>query len=378
MILIANEFFDAIAIRQLERRGGRWHERVIGLDQEGNLGLGLAPTRSTTASSPPGPGPPRRGPSPRFRRPAGSWPRRLAPASRRRRRSPSSSIMAICHRPRATRSRRLPAIAGPNFWTPGRGRHHRPCRFCRPCRLTAQGRCNGLPRHGSGSFLAAMGLAARVAALQRGRDATAQAETAAAAARLAAADQMGNLFKVLGAGHPDLPPPYPFPRGAMIEAAGLTQSPVCATVSSPGRVAIRTVSTPRSIAASAPVTTATPSATTAGSWRMRSGPSRQAAVGSPDPQHHRRSRHRVVGRGCPAERRCHRHPPPRDRRRHPHRRLRSGALRRHHGRSSCAAHAGWKGASPGARTRPWTRWSGLASSPPHRCRGRTDDRPGSL
>ena len=41
MILIANEFFDAIPIRQIERRQGRWHERVIGLEN-GQLVRGLS------------------------------------------------------------------------------------------------------------------------------------------------------------------------------------------------------------------------------------------------------------------------------------------------------------------------------------------------
>ncbi len=40
MILLANEFFDAIPIRQFERREGVWRERVIGL-AEGRLSLGV-------------------------------------------------------------------------------------------------------------------------------------------------------------------------------------------------------------------------------------------------------------------------------------------------------------------------------------------------
>jgi NADH dehydrogenase [ubiquinone] 1 alpha subcomplex assembly factor 7 len=40
---IANEFFDALPIRQFQRaEGGFWHERVVGL-QDGTLALGLAP-----------------------------------------------------------------------------------------------------------------------------------------------------------------------------------------------------------------------------------------------------------------------------------------------------------------------------------------------
>ena len=40
MILLANEFFDAIPIRQFERREGVWRERVVGL-ADGRLSLGV-------------------------------------------------------------------------------------------------------------------------------------------------------------------------------------------------------------------------------------------------------------------------------------------------------------------------------------------------
>jgi NADH dehydrogenase [ubiquinone] 1 alpha subcomplex assembly factor 7 len=41
MILVANEFFDAIPIRQFEMRGGVWHERLIGIE-DGHLVWGLS------------------------------------------------------------------------------------------------------------------------------------------------------------------------------------------------------------------------------------------------------------------------------------------------------------------------------------------------
>ncbi len=42
-IVIANEFLDALPIRQFVRGGGRWHERLVGLDADGALCFGLAP-----------------------------------------------------------------------------------------------------------------------------------------------------------------------------------------------------------------------------------------------------------------------------------------------------------------------------------------------
>ncbi len=43
MILLANEFLDALPVRQLEYRGGKWQERVVGLDGQDALQFGLVP-----------------------------------------------------------------------------------------------------------------------------------------------------------------------------------------------------------------------------------------------------------------------------------------------------------------------------------------------
>ena len=47
LLLVANEFFDALPIRQFVRADGEWRERVVGLDADGRLafGLGAGPTR---------------------------------------------------------------------------------------------------------------------------------------------------------------------------------------------------------------------------------------------------------------------------------------------------------------------------------------------
>jgi NADH dehydrogenase [ubiquinone] 1 alpha subcomplex assembly factor 7 len=43
LLLVTNELFDALPIHQFESRGGRWHERVVGLDAAGNgLVFGLS------------------------------------------------------------------------------------------------------------------------------------------------------------------------------------------------------------------------------------------------------------------------------------------------------------------------------------------------
>jgi NADH dehydrogenase [ubiquinone] 1 alpha subcomplex assembly factor 7 len=43
LLLVANEFFDALPIRQFIRIEGAWRERVVGLDAQGKLGFGVGP-----------------------------------------------------------------------------------------------------------------------------------------------------------------------------------------------------------------------------------------------------------------------------------------------------------------------------------------------
>jgi NADH dehydrogenase [ubiquinone] 1 alpha subcomplex assembly factor 7 len=43
LIVLANEFFDAIPIRQFQRHKGEWRERLVGIGAEGVLALGLDP-----------------------------------------------------------------------------------------------------------------------------------------------------------------------------------------------------------------------------------------------------------------------------------------------------------------------------------------------
>ncbi len=47
VILIANEFFDALPVRHYIKGRDGWHERLIGLNQEGRLCFGLAPSADT-------------------------------------------------------------------------------------------------------------------------------------------------------------------------------------------------------------------------------------------------------------------------------------------------------------------------------------------
>jgi NADH dehydrogenase [ubiquinone] 1 alpha subcomplex assembly factor 7 len=43
LLLVANELFDALPIRQLEKAAGLWHERVVALDEAGGFTFALGP-----------------------------------------------------------------------------------------------------------------------------------------------------------------------------------------------------------------------------------------------------------------------------------------------------------------------------------------------
>nr|WP_319388243.1 class I SAM-dependent methyltransferase [uncultured Cohaesibacter sp.] len=52
LFIIGNEFFDCLPIHQWVFSEGRWHERVIGLDERGALTFGIGPVRALSAPSP--------------------------------------------------------------------------------------------------------------------------------------------------------------------------------------------------------------------------------------------------------------------------------------------------------------------------------------
>jgi NADH dehydrogenase [ubiquinone] 1 alpha subcomplex assembly factor 7 len=202
MILIANEFFDALPIRQIERRRGFWHERVVGL-QNGRLTIGLG------------------GPV--------SWPlgregdvMELSPArdavarhigERLSRVQGAALIIDYGHLSSAPGDT-LQAMRGHGFAAvtdrPGE------------CDLTSHVdfealatalRAGGARVHSpltQRQFLLAMGLEPRFGQLVSVADPGMRAILQRQMARLAEESQMGNLFKVIAATSPGMATPYPF------------------------------------------------------------------------------------------------------------------------------------------------------------------------
>jgi NADH dehydrogenase [ubiquinone] 1 alpha subcomplex assembly factor 7 len=202
MVLVANEFFDAIPIRQFERRGGRWHERVIGLKDD-RLVVGIipsdigeagadgdviewAPIRTTIA------------------RTIGQ---RLAA-------SPGAALIVDYGHTQTAAGDTLQAMKKHGYVsileTPGLSDITSHVDFEALAKAVGAGGAQVHPVLTQSNFLIAMGLEQRFAMLKAKADLRTRAILDRQMTRLAAPVQMGNLFKVLAATSPGLETPYPF------------------------------------------------------------------------------------------------------------------------------------------------------------------------
>lgn len=202
LLLVANEFFDALPIRQLVWQDGAFHERLVGLGRSG-LCFGLAPD-PTRLALPPGAAP--HAGAVFELCPAGAA---IAAALGGRLGAQGGAALIIDYGAahdgfadtlQAMRRHGYAEILS----TLGEADLTAQVNFA-PLAAAAAGQ--GAAIHGpvaQGPFLEALGLGLREAALARARPDQAPA-LAAARARLTAPDQMGSLFKVLALSHPGLP-----------------------------------------------------------------------------------------------------------------------------------------------------------------------------
>lgn len=210
-ILVANEFLDALGVKQLVRTDSGWHERLVGLDASGKLAFGLAPDPLPSGLLP-------------------QWAQAAAPGDiievsparqataqaigvRLATRGGTALIIDYGHL-RSSPGDTLQAIRAHAFQdvldSPGQSDLTSHVDFEA---LGSALREGGAAIHGpltQSAFLSAMGLAERAEVLKHRADPSIHMEIDAAVSRLADESQMGHLFKVIAATHPDLPPPYPF------------------------------------------------------------------------------------------------------------------------------------------------------------------------
>jgi len=204
MILLANEFFDAIPIRQFQKREGEWRERVVGLE-EGRLVLGLGPAVPGAEG--------REGDivehAPAREEIARHIGERLAQA-------PGTALVIdyghLVSAPGDTLQAMRCHAYVPITEEPGACDLTSHVDFARLAAAFARGGAVPHPAITQRVFLLAMGLEQRIGQLALKADAATGALLRRQMARLADEDQMGKLFKVLAVTSPGLSTPYPFGR----------------------------------------------------------------------------------------------------------------------------------------------------------------------
>lgn len=203
-IIIANEFFDALPIRQYEFRGGQWKERRVGLNAAGRLVIGLTAFPLAGPSGPDG-------------AILEAGPLRVDIArllAARLARSPGAALVFDYGHAASALGDTLQAVRRHKFCSildrPGEADLTSHVDFESLTRAFSE---HGAITHGpvtQRQFLLAMGLEARAALLGRSAKPEQRKVIAHATERLAGENQMGNLFKVMAATSPGLATPYPF------------------------------------------------------------------------------------------------------------------------------------------------------------------------
>ncbi|MEM9706539.1 MAG: SAM-dependent methyltransferase [Pseudomonadota bacterium] len=210
-LVIANEFFDCLPIRQFVRSESGWRERLVGLDDTGE---GLAFTLAAT--------PPEATPLPDKKDVAVGSVIEISDASASlaseiaqhlQKHTGRALIIDYGHAGHGSGDT-LQAVRNHAFWpplsAPGLADLTAHVDFAAISRAAVE---NGVGVHGpatQGAFLQRMGLTMRVEALAAGKNAEGQAEIHAGALRLASERQMGSVFKALCLSSHELPPPPGF------------------------------------------------------------------------------------------------------------------------------------------------------------------------
>lgn len=205
LLVVANEFFDALPIRQFMRGRDGWHERVVG-HIDGKRAFGVSPTPISVDAMPEAVQNAAEGEIFEVGIASGEVMNRLAAQVARL----GGAILAVDYGYARTQTgETLQAVRQHQYADPlqhpGETDLSSHVDFEA---LAAVARRNGLavqPLASQGDFLNRLGLAERALALSAANPESAQS-IAAAVTRLTAPDQMGDLFKVLCAASPGLAP----------------------------------------------------------------------------------------------------------------------------------------------------------------------------
>ncbi len=210
-LIIANEFFDALPMQQIQKQNGRWHERVVGLDDEGQFVPGLSAGAVPDAAVPVWAASAEDGAI------AEIAPVRDAVAREIGRRitlHPGAALIIDYGHIRSGTGDTLQAISRHQFADvlarPGLDDVTSHVDFEALGKVFEASGANVYGPVTQGEFLTRMGLREREQMLRARADARARIRLSKGAQRLVAGNQMGQLFKVLAVTHADMPKPAPF------------------------------------------------------------------------------------------------------------------------------------------------------------------------
>ena len=212
MLLIANEFFDALPVRQFERGESGWHERLVAASADGTaLCLALGPAGSLPSLVPKGLADAAPGKTVEIC--PGGIALAHALGSRLAEQRGAALIIDYGYAP-SQPADTVQAVRGHAYCgileQPGETDLTAHVDFDALAGAAGEGGARVFGPLGQGAFLERLGLKPRSEMLLAGATPDQAAAIKAAYERLTAADQMGELFKAFALQHPDLAPPPAF------------------------------------------------------------------------------------------------------------------------------------------------------------------------
>ena len=210
-IIVGNEFFDALPVQQLQRGESGWHERVVGLDEDGALQIGLASDQVPDAVVPAWARDAETGDIAEISPARADYARQLAGKVA----AHGGALLLIDYgHTRSGTGDTLQAVSQHNpvdiLYQPGECDLTAHVDFAALEECFAHASLNTYGPVTQSRFLAGMGIAERMDMLSKRGGARERMKVAEAARRLVAGTEMGHLFKVLVATHADMAPPQPF------------------------------------------------------------------------------------------------------------------------------------------------------------------------
>jgi NADH dehydrogenase [ubiquinone] 1 alpha subcomplex assembly factor 7 len=208
-IVVANEFFDALPIRQYVRTADGWAERMVGLDGEGRLGFGLRPVDGTVQPGLPLPLRARAGVGADLAAEVSPASTAIMAALATRIAKDGGAVLAIDYGHEGPAfGDTLQAVRGHAYADPlaepGEADLTAHVDFAALAHAASEAGGRPRPLLTQGVFLTRLGIGTRGERLAAGRDDATRERVAGAIRRLVAPDAMGTLFKVLAVSHSGL------------------------------------------------------------------------------------------------------------------------------------------------------------------------------